>query len=261
MAVDRSGLRFVIITLDNHLASAADRARVTLSAEIPGLRLSFHAAADWNDPASLSRCLAAIADADIIVATMLFMEEHAQAVHAAILARRESCDAVVGCMSAPDIVKLTRVGRFNLDGSRRGAFDFLKKLRGGKKSSQAGGAEQMAMLRRIPRILRYIPGPAQDVRAYFLTLQYWLAGSEDNIASLVRFLRQSLRRGRQCDPSRPVRRSPADRLSRSRALSPSRGQPFRKRPRPLAASVRRIQRNGRHPSDALLPLGEQYRAL
>jgi magnesium chelatase subunit H len=38
---------------------------------------------------------------------------------------------------------------------------------------------------RLPKILRFIPGTAQDVRAYFLTLQYWLAGSEDNIVNLV----------------------------------------------------------------------------
>jgi magnesium chelatase subunit H len=46
----------------------------------------------------------------------------------------------------------------------------------------------MAMLRRIPKILRFIPGPAQDVRAYFLTLQYWLAGSEENVVNMVRYL-------------------------------------------------------------------------
>ena len=46
----------------------------------------------------------------------------------------------------------------------------------------------MKMLRRLPKILRFIPGTAQDVRAYFLTLQYWLAGSDDNIANMVRFL-------------------------------------------------------------------------
>ena len=32
------------------------------------------------------------------------------------------------------------------------------------------------------------PGTAQDVRAYFLTLQYWLAGSEANVANMVQFL-------------------------------------------------------------------------
>ena len=119
---------------------------------------------------------------------MLFMEEQAQAVLPAIQARRDACDAVIGCMSAPEIVKLTRIGRFNMDGSKRGAFDFLKKLRGSKKPGETGGAQQLAMLRRIPKILRFIPGPAQDVRAYFLTLQYWLAGSDENIGNLVRFL-------------------------------------------------------------------------
>jgi magnesium chelatase subunit H len=44
------------------------------------------------------------------------------------------------------------------------------------------------MLRRLPQILRFIPGTAQDLRAYFLTLQYWLAGSEDNVVGMVRFL-------------------------------------------------------------------------
>ena len=107
---------------------------------------------------------------------MLFMEEHAEAVLPAIRARRDLCAAVLGCMSAPEIVKLTRVGRFNMDGSQRGALDFLKRLRGGSKPADTGGEKQLAMLRRIPKILRFIPGPAQDVRAYFLTLQYWLAG-------------------------------------------------------------------------------------
>ena len=75
-----------------------------------------------------------------------------------------------------------------MDGTKRGAFDFLKRLRGSGKPSETGGAKQLAMLRRIPRILRFIPGAAQDLRAYFLTLQYWLAGSDENIANLVRFL-------------------------------------------------------------------------
>jgi magnesium chelatase subunit H len=36
--------------------------------------------------------------------------------------------------------------------------------------------------------MKFIPGTAQDVRAYFLALQYWLAGSEENLANLVRML-------------------------------------------------------------------------
>ena len=43
----------------------------------------------------------------------------------------------------------------------------------------------MRMLRRLPKILKYLPGTAQDLRMYLLTLQYWLAGSEENIVGLV----------------------------------------------------------------------------
>ena len=46
----------------------------------------------------------------------------------------------------------------------------------------------MRMLRELPRLLRFIPGTAQDARAYFLALQYWLAGSEENLAGLLRML-------------------------------------------------------------------------
>ena len=97
-------------------------------------------------------------------------------------------------MSATEIAKLTRIGRFNMDGKQEasGAMALLKRLKPKAKEGGAAkttaGAEQMKMLRRLPKLLRFIPGTAQDVRAYFLTLQYWLAGSEDNIVNMVRFL-------------------------------------------------------------------------
>jgi magnesium chelatase subunit H len=48
----------------------------------------------------------------------------------------------------------------------------------------------MAMLRRLPKLLRFIPGTAQDVRIFFLVMQYWLAGSEHNILHMVLMLVQ-----------------------------------------------------------------------
>ncbi len=185
-------IRVVIVTLDQHLAGTFERARGGLAAEIPGLDVSMHAAALWgHDPKSLARCIDDINSADIIVASMLFMEDHIEAVLPALKARRDNCDAIIGAMSAGEIMRLTRIGNFKMDGSDKGAMSLLKKLRGSKKKdcqSSASGASQMAMLRRIPKILKYIPGTAQDVRAYFLTLQYWLAGSEENLINMVRFL-------------------------------------------------------------------------
>lgn len=186
-------MRVTIVTLDNHLTGAVGRVRVQLAQEAPGLELTVHAASNWgSNPASLKACCNDIEKADIVIATMLFMEDHIQAVMPALQARRDNCDAMVCFMSAGEVIKLTRLGRFSMGGSQGTIVNLLKKLRGAKTNSAtekaSAGAKQLAMLKRIPKILRFIPGSAQDLRAYFLAMQYWLAGSEENIGNLVRFL-------------------------------------------------------------------------
>jgi magnesium chelatase subunit H len=192
-AADRTKIRFVIVTMDSHLSSATARAALRLAKDYPALSLTIHAADEWgSDPTALQRCCADIARGDIVVATMLFMEDHFLPVLRALQERREHCDAMICAMCAAEVVRLTRLGRFSMDGSQTGAMALLKRLRPKKKegaeANRTAGADQMKMLRRIPQLLRFIPGSAQDVRAYFLTLQYWLAGSEVNIENMVRFL-------------------------------------------------------------------------
>src|ERR1700761_8462422 len=187
-AADKTPIRVVIVTMDSHLASAASRARAALCAELPGLDLAIHAADEWScNPAALEHCREDIARGDIVVATMLFLDEHIQAVMPALNSRRDHCDAMIGCLSAGEVVRLTRLGRLTMSGSSGGMLSLLKRLRG-SRSGNSSGSGQMKMLRQMPKLLRFIPGTAQDLRAYFLTLQYWLAGSEQNFANLVRFL-------------------------------------------------------------------------
>ncbi|GLS44440.1 magnesium chelatase subunit H [Methylobacterium brachythecii] len=187
-AAERPTLRIVLVTMDNHMASALERGRMRLRDEMPGLVIDFHAAAEWDtNPSALAACKADIARADIVFSAMLFIDEHVKAILPTLLARRDQCDAMIGALSASEVVKTTRMNRLNMDGTTRGALDFLKRLRG-KPGAQGNGAKQMALIRKLPKILRFIPGKAQDLRAYFLTLQYWLSGSDENIANLVRFL-------------------------------------------------------------------------
>lgn len=192
-------IRVVVVTMDSHLASAVARAEASLRRELDGLSLTIHAADEWgSDPALLSRCHADIATADIIIVTMLFLEDHIQAVLPQLLARRETCDAIVCCLSAAEIVRLTRIGKFNMSTEALGAISWLKRLRGSRTGKQSSGQGQMAMLRQLPKLLRFVPGTAQDVRVYFLTLQYWLAGSDQNIANMVRLLvKRYARNGRE----------------------------------------------------------------
>jgi magnesium chelatase subunit H len=184
-----SVLRCVIVTLDHHLAGTVARVKQSLAREYPGLSLSLHAASDWNtNPAALAACKEDISKANVIVANMLFIEEHVQAIMPALEARRADCKALAVFMSAGEAIKLTSLGRFQMGGPQSGFMTLLKKLKGSKTESASSGERQMKMLRRLPKILRFIPGTAQDVRAYFVTMQYWLAGSEENIANMVRYL-------------------------------------------------------------------------
>ncbi len=178
-----------IVTLDSHMAGAVDRARAALAKELPGLRLTLHAVTEWGgDQTAEERCRRDIETADIVIANMIFLEEHCLKVQPWLEARRDDCDCLVGCLSAGEIVRQTRLGNFSMANPTGGALGFLKRLRGRVKSDSSAGHGQMKVLRAIPRILKYIPGKAQDVRAYFLVLQYLLAGSDSNIANLIRFL-------------------------------------------------------------------------
>jgi cobalamin biosynthesis Mg chelatase CobN len=85
----------------------------------------------------------------------------------------------------------------------------------------------MKLLRRLPKILKFIPGKAQDLRAWFLTMQYWLGGSDDNVEQMVRFLVGTYahdalqgREGRRC----------ADRLPRGGPLPPRPARSIGSRP-------------------------------
>ncbi len=176
--------RVVIITLDGHLSGAARLAQCKLRRQVPGFDLKLHAATNWRrDADSLARCRQDIAEAHIVIATMLFVDEHIQAILPDLQAHRERCKAMIACMSAPEVMRLTRMGRFSM-GGRRPRFSRMA----GRKGKSAPGARQMAMLRRIPKILRLIPGKSQDLRAYLLTMLYWTSGSQENLVNMVRFL-------------------------------------------------------------------------
>jgi len=188
---DRTHVRVVIVTLDNHLASTISRVNKQLAADNSGITVSMHAAGEWGrDEQRLKQCHEDIAVADIVIVTMLFMEDHINAVLEPLKQRRDHCDAMICCMCSGNIVKLTRMGRFAMNGTDGRASAFFKRLRQSrsKKKSATSGKLQMAMLRRIPRILRFIPGTAQDIRHYFLVLQYWLAGSDINALNMIRMV-------------------------------------------------------------------------
>lgn len=123
--------KVVILTMDTHLNSAAQKARETLKRLIPGLSFSIHSASEFSvDAHKLARCKAEIAGADILIVTMLFLEDHFLRILPDLQARREDYSAMVCIMSAAEVVKLTRMGKLDMGKPSTGPMAFLKKLRG-----------------------------------------------------------------------------------------------------------------------------------
>ncbi|WP_396442329.1 magnesium chelatase subunit H [Limnohabitans sp.] len=187
---DTTPIKLVVVTMDTHFASSFNRANDQLKRDFPGLTWSLHAASEYaGNDALIAKCKADIASADIVLCGMLFLEDHFLPILDDLRARRMNCDAMVCMASATEVTQLTRFGQFDMSKPASGPMAMLKKLRGGSKDKPAaGGAAQMKMLRRLPQLLRFIPGTAQDVRSYFITLQYWLGGSDDNVLNMVRHL-------------------------------------------------------------------------
>lgn len=187
-------IRVTIITLDAHFADAFVRAKQMLARDLPGLHLSMHVSADYSASEMLAeKARADIMAADIIIAGQLFTEESAGPVKDAILARRKACDAVCAMLCVNEVVKTTRLGKYSMaDEDKSNApwspINILKKLRGERTDGKSAGERQLAVLRRLPKLLRFIPGAAQDVRSWFLAMQYWLAGTDVNLANMVRML-------------------------------------------------------------------------
>ena len=197
-------IHIAIVTLDGHMASAVARAERSLQRNMPALKLDVHALADWDEHAEAREaCRASLAKADIVVANMVFLEDHAKALEPMLTEARVRADAVVACMAAPEIVRMTKLGGLDMAKPAGGLVSILKRLRGSRGKGGTTGERQMRTLRRLPKLLRFIPGKAQDLRSYFLCLQYLLAGSDENIADLVRHLvgryargeREALREG------------------------------------------------------------------
>lgn len=183
------GYRVVIITLDSHAAGPATRAMEQLASDYPGLDLQIHAAAEWGEtPGAFEAAEEAVRYGDIIIANLLFLEEHVARIMPALRARRDHCDAMIGVIADAEIVKLTRMGTFDMSAPPSTMGKLMKRLRGSSKPSSENGAKKMAMLRRLPKILKFLPGKAQDLRAWFLVMQYWLGGSDDNVRAMVQFL-------------------------------------------------------------------------
>eukprot|EP01018_Ginkgo_biloba_P038819 Gb_06427 [translate_table: standard] len=129
-----------------------------------------------------------LSDANVFIGSLIFVEELAQKVKAAVEAERDRLDAVLVFPSMPEVMRLNKLGSFSMSQLGQSKSPFFQMFKRKKKS--AGFEESMLKLvRTLPKVLKYLPSDkAQDARAYIMSLQFWLGGSPQNLENFFKMI-------------------------------------------------------------------------
>ncbi|KAB1222347.1 Magnesium-chelatase subunit ChlH, chloroplastic [Morella rubra] len=127
-------------------------------------------------------------DANIFIGSLIFVEELALKVKAAVEKERDRLDAVLVFPSMPEVMRLNKLGSFSMAQLGQSKSPFFQLFK--RKKQSAGFAESMLKLvRTLPKVLKYLPSDkAQDARLYILSLQFWLGGSPDNLQNFLKMI-------------------------------------------------------------------------
>jgi len=142
---------------------------------------------ELRDPANVAAFKRDLADANVFVGSLIFVQELADVVAEAVKAERERLDAVVVFPSMPEVMRLNKLGSFtmaSLGQSKSVISDFMKK----KKAEDQSSFEEamLKLLRTLPKVLKYLPGDkAKDAKTFMMSFQYWLGGSPENLRSML----------------------------------------------------------------------------
>ena len=103
-------MRVVMLTMDTHLSSAANRSAALLAQKLPGLQFKMHAASEYRaSDEALKKCLQDLDRADLVIVTMLFMEDHYLPVIDALTAKRHHCDCLLYTSPSPRGLSTSRM--------------------------------------------------------------------------------------------------------------------------------------------------------
>ncbi|GFP92226.1 magnesium-chelatase subunit chlh chloroplastic [Phtheirospermum japonicum] len=129
-----------------------------------------------------------VENANIFIGSLIFVEELALKVKAAVEKERDRLDAVLVFPSMPEVMRLNKLGSFSMSQLGQSKSPFFQLFK--KNKSSAGFADSMLKLvRTLPKVLKYLPSDkAQDARMYILSLQFWLGGSPDNLSNFLKMI-------------------------------------------------------------------------
>jgi magnesium chelatase subunit H len=189
----RQLLKVVYVVLEPQYQSALSAAVNAINDHNPkvAIEISGYLLEELRDPSNYAALQEDVSRANIFIASLIFIEDLADKLVAAVEPYRDSLDVAVVFPSMPAVMRLNKMGSFSLAqlGQSKSAIgEFMKK----RKAKAGAGSFQDGMLKllnTLPNILKYLPiEKAQDARNFMLSFQYWLGGTPENLENFLLML-------------------------------------------------------------------------
>jgi magnesium chelatase subunit H len=209
----RDLLKVVYVVLESQYQSALSAAVRKINKNNPNLaiQVSGYLIEELRDPENYADFKREIAEANLFIASLIFIEDLADKVVEAVEPHRDRLDAAIIFPSMPQVMRLNKLGTFSmaqLGQSKSAIAQFMRKR---KENSGAGFQDAMLkLLRTLPQVLKYLPmDKAQDARNFMLSFQYWLGGSSENLENFLlmladKYVFEDLNKGQKKNYQEPV---------------------------------------------------------
>ncbi|MBD2199124.1 MULTISPECIES: magnesium chelatase subunit H [Calothrix] len=188
----RNLIKVVYVVLESQYQSALSQAVRTINANHPNLaiEISGYLIEELRDSENYEEFKRDIESANIFIASLIFIEDLAQKVVAAVEPYRDRLDVAVVFPSMPEVMRLNKMGSFSLAQLGQSKSAIAQFMRKRKEKSGAGFQDGMLkLLRTLPQVLKFLPmDKAQDARNFMLSFQYWLGGSPENLENFLLML-------------------------------------------------------------------------
>jgi magnesium chelatase subunit H len=188
----RALVKVVYVVLEPQYQSALSAAVKKINATHPAMafEVSGYLIEELRDDANYEAFKTDVAAANVFIASLIFLEDLADKVVAAVTPIKDNLDVSVVFPSMPQVMRLNKMGSFSMaqiGQSKSIIGSFMKKR---KEKSGAGFQDAMLkLLRTLPTVLKYLPiEKAQDARNFMLSFQYWLGGNEENLENFLLML-------------------------------------------------------------------------
>jgi magnesium chelatase subunit H len=186
-------LKVVYVVLEPQYQSALSAAVRSINEHNlhQAVEISGYLLEELRDPENYAALQQDLSTANVFIASLIFIEDLAEKLVAAVEPYRDRLDVAVVFPSMPQVMRLNKMGSFSLAqlGQSKSAIgEFMKK----RKAKAGAGSFQDGMLKLVqtlPKVLKFLPmEKAQDARNFMLSIQYWLGGTPENLENFLLML-------------------------------------------------------------------------